>query len=159
MPTPPGTSASTMPVMGAHAVSAHRLYAVAWVSGVIVTTWSIGMGLWILRNANRLFTSPVWASFVDFIGGDKRIPGWIILVGGILGVIGLITRSRAISFASCAVCIGWSGWITTFLWVASYHGSVGVGGGFALLVTLVFILRFWLLAVTPDPGEKGGEGW
>lgn len=117
------------------------------------------MGLFVLRNSTLLFDTGPWVHFVEFIGGNKLIPGWILLAGGLLGVIGLVTRRRAISVASCIVCLGWCGWISSFLWYANATGEPNLGSFFSIIAATVFILRFWLLVVVPEPGEEIGRGW
>ncbi len=146
-------------IVGAHSIPAKHLFAVARVSGVVMSLIAVFFGWYIVHFANQLFDSPPWVPFVEFIGGERHLPGWIILTGGLLGVIGLVTRSRITSLASCVVCAGWSGWIAAFLWYSSFTGEPGVGGFFAIIALCVYIFRFWLLIVVPEPGEEIGQGW
>lgn len=120
---------------------------------------SVAMGAFAVLCAPKLFDSPPWIPLVEFLDGHLMVPGWILLTGGILGVIGLVARSRAVSVASCLVCIGWSGWIASFLWYSNFTGEPSLGSFLAVVTTLVFMLRFWLLVVVPEPGEDIGQGW
>lgn len=141
--------------LGAHAVADTRLYAVARVWGIITILWALFMGAWIIRHADQLFYTATWAELVELVDGHKRIIGAILLTSGVLGALGLIARQRWLSVLSCIVGIAWSGWVAAFLWFAPPN----IGAGFAILTGCAFITRFWLLSVTPHPGEPGGRGW
>lgn len=147
------------PLVGAHSVPGKHMFSVLRVSGIMMTFMAVFLGWFVVHYAHSLFDSPPWDPFVKFIGGERRLPGWILLIGGMLGVVGLVTRSRAVSLASCVICIGWCGWIASFLWYANFTGEPNLGSFFAVIAAFVFIFRFWLLVVVPEPGEEIGKGW
>lgn len=139
-------------IIGGHKVSPERLWAVAWSSGVFAVFWALIMGIWILRHYPHLFTTPAWGMLLEAIDGRKYIIGVWILAGGVVGLAGLIFRVRALSLASCVICIGWCGWIAAFQWFS----PANVGAGFAILACSVYVHRFVLLLSEPPDDDNVG---
>lgn len=140
---------------GGHPVYSHT-YAIARVGGVLLNLWAVGVGLWILAFGEKIFARQFWHTFVDT--GVYDLAGWFILVGGVLGVLGLIRRSRILSLAAAAICALWCGIISAFLWWGNFADYPSIGSFMATLATFVYIQRFWLIKAHPpkiDPYVSG----
>ena len=121
--------------------------------------WATLFAIWIIIGGARdPLQTPVWRPLIDFFGSQITL-GCILLTGGILGILGLVLRSRWLSLASCAVCLIWCIWIAVCGFWSNLHGNANLGWWFALLAAGVFILRFWLLLIAPSPEESYGKGW
>jgi hypothetical protein len=145
--------------LGAHAVSCAHLYAVARVRGITAIILALVMGLWVLRHHNQLLRTPAWADLYSLLGGRVEILGWVILVGGLLGLIGLTTRARFLTTVSSVICALWFGWIGAFLWYSNFTDSPNVGAILCIYGLLEYIYRLALLAREPKVGEDKAGGW
>lgn len=147
-----------MRVVGAHPVASKHLWAVARVRGVTATALAVLMGLWILLHQATLFRTPGWDLLRTLVDGHISWIGWAILIGGIFGVFGLLTRYQVLTLISCVVCILWYGAIGAFLWWSN-PTDFNIGSILCIYAFLEYVYRFVLLAVPVEPGEEYGEGW
>lgn len=138
-----------------HAVYAHA-YAIARVGGVLVNLWAVGVGIWILAYGEKIFARPFWRHFVE--AGVHNLAGWVILMGGLLGVLGLLCRNRILNLTASGICALWCGIITAFLWWGNITDYPSVGAFTATLATFVYIQRFWLIKSHSYAGESHERG-
>lgn len=134
-----------------HAVYSHT-YAIARVGGVLINLWAVGVGLWILAFGDRIFARSFWKNFVD--AGVYNFAGWVILAGGVLGVLGLITRNRVLRLCASGICALWCGIVSAFLWWGNFTDYPSVGAFTSALATFVYIQRYWLIKSHPNPKDR-----
>lgn len=148
------------PLIGALSVPNYRLFSVAWLSGLASIGIATLTGIWSIYFAEDIFgEGRVWVPMVSLIGSGYPLLGWVILIGGLLGAIGLARRNRAISVLACANCILWSCWVTAFLGWAAIHGEPSLYFMQSWVPIVVYVLRLWLVVSPPAADEDRGEGW
>jgi hypothetical protein len=138
--------------LGAHAVTATRLYAVSRVSGVVGIIWAIAVGVFILFGGAGRLIHPIYSQLIAFAGTYQAV-GFFILTAGLIGLYGLASDVRLFSLTSTVMCMVWCAMVGGFLMVGNFGANGNLLSLFALHSTTVYILRFWLLVVTPRPGE------
>lgn len=138
--------------LGAHDVAVSRLFAVSRVSGVVGIIWAIGVGVFILAGGAKHLTAPAYLPLIT-IAGSYRMVGAGILIGGLIGIIGLAADWRSLSVASCVLCTLWCGMVAGFLLVGNFGTNGNLVSLFALHSAAIYILRFWLLVIEPNPRE------
>lgn len=148
------------PILGAHTVSLTRTWAVARVRGVTASLLAILMGSWILAQQRTLFQGPAWVDMREVINDRIDIVGWIILLCGVIGIMGLILRKRSLSLASCLIGIAWFGWMGAFLWYANFTGEQhNVVAILSLYGLGEYVYRMATLIRIPNAEHDPNVGW
>jgi hypothetical protein len=149
-----------MRIIGAHNVGTRHLWSVTRVRGISASFLALGLGLWILLRQDHLARTPAGEILFEAINGQVGWAGVPVLVGGICGVVGLFTRIKAFSIASCVICLLWFGWVGGFLWYADLTGErPNIAAFFCIYGFLEYAYRFILLISPVEPGEEYGKGW
>jgi hypothetical protein len=152
-------------LLGAHAVSRERLYAVSRISGVIGVLWAIPSGLFLHLGGAARLSRPSWQPLLEFASNTTldtvpveqcyRVVGGVLTIGGVCGVLGLAFTWRWLSLLSAAICMTWCAIVAGFLGMSNVN--VDDGGNFlslsAALNCATFLLRFMLLVGAPEPSR------
>lgn len=149
-----------MRLLGAHTISTRHMWSVTRVRGISASFLALGLGLWILLRADRLARTDAGSLLFQAVHGHIGWAGLPILIGGFCGVAGLVTRIKALSLASCVLCILWFGWVGAFFWYADLTGHrPNIAAFFCIYGFLEYAYRFILLIAPIGPGEEYGQGW
>lgn len=152
------------PHLGAHAVDLNRLYATQRILGVLGVGWATVAGIFLVLGGGRQLTYPSWQPLLEFahwstgtpIDECYRVVGVILLLGGAFGTLGLMLTCRWLSLASCITCLVWCATVAGFLGMSNVN--VAGGGNFlsvaVVFIGLVYLVRFFLLVKTPEPGRS-----
>lgn len=138
----------------AYSVPLERVWSVAWVRGVTSCLLAAGTGIWLLRHQHELFRWSAYDEMLAACGGRIDILGWIILAGGILGIVGLLLRSLTLGIVSCVIGIMWFGWIGGFLWYANFTDTPNISAMLCLFAIGEYIYR--LATITAASGSFSG---